>query len=117
MIRSLTAAFSARRERHHSPNTFVLKALVDPLTRHPHILDVLPSRVATPLMIGPNLTDADRQDRFIREAVIRISEALFRVANSADDLSELSLEVDLRGTELIHEGEERQNSQGPRKTG
>jgi hypothetical protein len=65
----------------------------------------------TQIMVVPNLTDADRQDRFIREAISRISGALFRVANSAD-LAGLSLEVDLRGTELTHEGEERENSGG-----
>src|ERR1035441_674854 len=53
----------------------------------------------TQIMLVPNLTDADRQDRFIRDAISRISEVLFRVANSTD-LAGLSLEVDLRGTKL-----------------
>jgi hypothetical protein len=70
----------------------------------------------TQMMLAPNLIDADRQNRFMREAVSRISEALFRVANSAD-LTGLSLEVDLRGAELTHEGEERENTRGTRRTG
>jgi hypothetical protein len=43
----------------------------------------------------------------MREAVSRISEALFRVGNSAD-LTGLSLEVDFAGAGLTHEGEERE---------
>ena len=70
----------------------------------------------TQMMMASNLTDADEQDRFIREAVSRISEALFRVANSAD-LTGLSLEVDLRGTELTQEGEEREKNVGARRAG
>lgn len=62
----------------------------------------------TQMIMASNLTDAGTQDRFIREAVSRISEALFRVASRAD-LTELSLEVDLRGTDLAREGEERDN--------
>jgi hypothetical protein len=61
----------------------------------------------TQMIMASNLTDAGKQDRFMREAVSRISEALFRVANSAD-LTGLSLEVDLGGAELTHEGEERE---------
>lgn len=58
------------------------------------------------MIMASNLTDADKEDRFMREAVSRISEALFRVANSAD-LTGLSLEVDLKGAELTHEGKEK----------
>jgi hypothetical protein len=65
----------------------------------------------TQVSMASNLTDAGKQDLFTREAVSRISEALFRVANSAD-LTGLSLEVDLRGTELTHEGEEREKEGG-----
>jgi hypothetical protein len=43
----------------------------------------------------------------LREAVSRISEALFRVANSAE-VTELSLEVDAGGAELIRAREERE---------
>ncbi len=70
----------------------------------------------TQIMLVPNLTDADRQDHFIREAISRISGALFRVENSAD-LTGISLEVDLKGTGLTHEGEERENSGGGRRAG
>jgi hypothetical protein len=65
----------------------------------------------TQMTMASNVTDPDKQERFIREAVSRISEALFRVANSAD-LSGLSLEVDLRGAELAQEGEEREKTGG-----
>ena len=61
----------------------------------------------TQMVMASNLPDAGKQDRFMREAVSRVSEALFRIANSAD-LTGLSLEVDLGGAELTHEGEERE---------
>jgi len=61
----------------------------------------------TQMIMASNVTDTGKQDRFMREAVSRISEALFRVANSAD-LTGLSLEVDLAGAGLTHEGEERE---------
>jgi len=55
------------------------------------------------MIMAADLTDANKQDRYMREAVSRISEALFRVANSA----ELSLEVDIAGSQLIRASEER----------
>jgi hypothetical protein len=58
----------------------------------------------TQMIMAADLTDTDKQDRYMREAVSRISEALFRVANS----TELSLEVDLAGSQLIHAREERE---------
>jgi hypothetical protein len=70
----------------------------------------------TQMIMASNLTDAGKQDRFMRAAVSRISEALFRVANSAD-LTGISLEVDLGGAELTHEGEERENNGGARRAG
>ncbi|MBZ5615053.1 MAG: hypothetical protein LAO23_13665 [Acidobacteriia bacterium] len=70
----------------------------------------------TQVMMASNLTDAAKQDRFIREAVNRISEALVRVANSAD-LSGISLEEDLMGAELIHEAEERGKQVGLTRAG
>ena len=48
------------------------------------------------MIMAADLTDTDKQDRYMREAVSRISEALFRVANSA----EVSLEVDIAGSQL-----------------
>jgi hypothetical protein len=70
----------------------------------------------TQMVMASNLTDAGTQDRFMREAVSRVSEALFRIANSAD-LTGLSLEVDLGGAELSHEGEERETNRGARAAG
>jgi|SRR5271157_4031234 len=61
----------------------------------------------TQMIMASNLTDAGKQERYMRQAVSRISEALFRVANSAD-LSAISLEVDLGGAGLSHEGEQRE---------
>jgi uncharacterized membrane protein len=56
------------------------------------------------------VTDPQQHERFVREAVGRISEALFRIANSAD-LTGLSLEVDLQGLQLTHEGEAREQEE------
>jgi hypothetical protein len=70
----------------------------------------------TQMSMASSLTDAGQQERFMRAGVNRISEALFRVANSAD-LTGLSLEVDLGGTELAQEGEERENNMRTRRTG
>jgi hypothetical protein len=70
----------------------------------------------TQMIMASNLADAPMQERFIREAVSRISEALFRVANSAD-LTGLSLEVDLGGAELTQEGEEREKQWEDKKVG
>jgi flagellar basal body-associated protein FliL len=53
------------------------------------------------------VTDPEQHERLVREAIGRISEALFRIANSAD-LTGLSLEVDLQGIQLTHEGEARE---------
>jgi hypothetical protein len=61
----------------------------------------------TQMIMAAELTDADKQDRYMREAVSRISEALFRVANSAE-IAELSLEVDVGGAELIRAREARE---------
>jgi hypothetical protein len=51
--------------------------------------------------------DPQLHERFVRQAVDRISEVLFRIANS-EDLTGLSLEVDLQGMQLSHEGEARE---------
>jgi hypothetical protein len=56
------------------------------------------------MIMAAQLTDTDKQDRHMREAVSRISEALFRVANSA----ELSLEMDIAGSQLVRASEERE---------
>jgi hypothetical protein len=65
----------------------------------------------TQMMMACNLTEADKQDRYTREAVSRVSEALFRVANNPDP-TRLSLDVDLGGTELTREREERERQWG-----
>ncbi len=67
-------------------------------------------------MMASKLNEAGKQDPFMQAGVSRISEALFRVANSAD-LTGLSLEVDLGGTELTQEGEERENNTRAQKAG
>lgn len=56
------------------------------------------------------VTDQQQHERLVREAVSRISEALFRIANSAD-LTGLSLDVDLKGIQLTHEGEAREQEE------
>ena len=65
----------------------------------------------TQVMMASHISDPGQQDRFIQEAVNRISEALFRVTNSPD-LTGLSLKEDLRGEGMIHEGEERRRNVG-----
>jgi hypothetical protein len=56
------------------------------------------------------VTDPQQHERLVGEAVGRISEALFRIANSVD-LTGLSLEVDLKGIQLTHEGEAREQEE------
>jgi len=68
----------------------------------------------TQMIMASELTDADKQDRYMREAVSRISEALFRVAHHADPTG-LSLEVDLGGTELARQREERERQWGAKR--
>jgi len=65
----------------------------------------------TQMVMASNLTESEKQDRYMREAVSRISEALFRVANNADPTG-LSLDVDLGGTELTRGREEREKQWG-----
>jgi hypothetical protein len=56
------------------------------------------------------VTDPQQHERLVREAVGRISEALLRIANSAD-LTGLSVEVDLKGLQLTHEEEAREQEE------
>src|SRR5713101_3723231 len=58
------------------------------------------------MVMAQYVDDPQQHERLVRAAVGRISEALFRIANSAD-LTGLSLEVDLQGMQLTHEGEAR----------
>ena len=64
----------------------------------------------TQMSMAEHVADAQQHERFVREAVGRISEALFRIANSAD-LTGLSLEVDLQGIQLTHEGAAREQEE------
>src|ERR1039458_7098654 len=68
----------------------------------------------TQMIMASNLTEADKQDRYMWEAVSRISEALLRVANNADP-TRLSLDLDLGGTELTREREERERQWGAKR--
>jgi hypothetical protein len=56
------------------------------------------------------IADSEKQERLLQAAVSRVSEVLFRIANSAD-LTGLSLEVDLAGAELAHAGEAREQGE------
>jgi hypothetical protein len=62
------------------------------------------------MIMASGLTDPDKQDHFMQEAVSRITEALFRVTNSAE-IAELALEGDVGGAELIRAREEREKWQ------
>jgi hypothetical protein len=64
----------------------------------------------TQMSMAQYVADPQQHGRLVREAVGRISEALFRIANSAD-LTGLSLEVDLKGMQLAHEGETREQEE------
>ena len=57
------------------------------------------------------IADPEKQERLLQDAAARVSEVLFRIANSAD-LTGLSLEVDLAGAELTHAGEAREQGEG-----
>ena len=60
------------------------------------------------------ISDPDKQKRLLQDAASRVSEVLFRIANSAD-LTGLSLEVDLAGVELAHAGEAREQGDDVKK--
>lgn len=64
----------------------------------------------TQLSMTKYVSDPQRHERCVQEAVARISETLFRISNSAD-LTGLSLEVNRKGTQLIHEGEAREQEE------
>jgi len=56
------------------------------------------------------ITDSEKREHLLQDAAARVSEVLFRIANSAD-LTGLSLEVDLAGVELAHAGEAREHGE------
>lgn len=60
------------------------------------------------------IADPKKKDRLLQDAASRVSEVLFRIANSAD-LTGLSLEVDLAGVELAHAGEAREQGDDVKK--
>ncbi len=60
------------------------------------------------------ISDPEKQKRLLQDAASRVSEVLFRIANSAD-LTGLSLEVDLAGVELAHAGEAREQGDDVKK--
>jgi uncharacterized membrane protein len=61
----------------------------------------------TQMTMASSIAEQEKQQRFMRDAAGRISEVLFRVANSKD-LTGLSLEVDLNGSALTREGADRE---------
>ena len=56
------------------------------------------------------IADPEKREHLLQDAVARVSEVLFRIANSVD-LTGLSLEVDLTGVELAHAGEAREQGE------
>ena len=56
------------------------------------------------------VADPEKREHILQDAVARVSEVLFRIANSAD-LTGLSLEVDLGGVELAIAGEAREHGE------
>jgi hypothetical protein len=56
------------------------------------------------------VADPEKREHLLQDAVARVSEVLFRIANSADPTG-LSLEVDLGGVELAHAGEAREHGE------
>ena len=67
----------------------------------------------TQISLVSYIADPEKRERLLQDAVARVSEALFRIANSAD-LTGLSLEVDLGGVELAHAGEAREHGEAKR---
>jgi hypothetical protein len=65
----------------------------------------------TQMIMVSYINDPEKQQDLLRNAAARVSEVLFRIANSAD-LTGLSLEVDLAGAELSHAGEAREQGEG-----
>jgi hypothetical protein len=65
----------------------------------------------TQMIMVSYINDPEKQQDLLRNAAARVSEVLFRIANSAD-LTGLSLEVDLAGVELTHAGEAREQGEG-----
>jgi hypothetical protein len=61
----------------------------------------------TQMSLVSYIGDPEKREHLLQDAAARVSEVLFRIANSVD-LTGLSLEVDLGGVELAHAGEARE---------
>ena len=68
----------------------------------------------TQMVMAQYVADPQQHGRVLREAFSRISQTLFRIAD-AQDLTGLSLEVDLQGIHLTHEGEAREQEEKKKK--
>jgi len=66
------------------------------------------------MVMAQYVADPQQHERVLREAFSRISQTLFRIAD-AEDLTGLSLEVDLQGIHLTHEGEAREQEEKKKK--
>ena len=66
------------------------------------------------MVMAQYVADPQQHERVVREAFSRISQTLFRIAD-AQDLTGLSLEVDLQGIHLTHEGEAREQEEKKKK--
>jgi hypothetical protein len=62
----------------------------------------------TQIAMASNVTDIAKHDLYLKEAISRISEALFRSRNQSD-LATLSLDVDLGGKNLNRAREDRES--------
>jgi hypothetical protein len=62
----------------------------------------------TQIGMSSNVTDVAKHDRYLQEAISRISEALYRTGHQSD-LATLSLDVDLGGKEMNRGREERES--------
>src|ERR1700730_12337737 len=64
----------------------------------------------TQMSLVSYIGDPEKREHLLQDASARVSEVLFRIANSVD-LTGLSLEVDLAGVELVHAGEAREQAE------
>ena len=59
------------------------------------------------IVMASDVTDDAKRDRYMQEAISRISEALFRAGNESN-LATLTLDVDLGGRDLTRERQDRE---------
>jgi hypothetical protein len=79
-----------------------IRRTLEPAFLNHHVRNALTQMTMVSYIAAP-----EKQERPLQDAASRVSEVLFRVANSTD-LAGLSLEVDLAGVELAHGGEARE---------